>query len=82
LEKRPPEKKEKLNASDTCYVGTDPPEPLDYDPLNVHGNQIREEFREFPTKAKKIIEKLQQQNTSGAAKEIRDKVIKELKQLL
>jgi hypothetical protein len=74
----PPKKKD----ATTCDVGTDPPDPVDYDPFNVHGRRLRAEFQSFPIRTKKIIEKLQQQNTSGAPKEIRDDVIDDLERML
>ena len=74
----PPKKKKDAT---TCDVGTDPPDPVDYDPFNVQGRRLRTEFQSFPIRTKKI-EKLQQQNTSGAPKEIRDDVIDDLERIL
>src|SRR5207248_6303300 len=70
----PPKKKEKPT---TCDTGTDPPPPVEYDPLNLDGRRLAE-FKEFPELTRKALNKLKEQNTTGAPKLIKDGVVKEL----
>jgi hypothetical protein len=76
----PPKKKEK--AKDTCDVGTDPPEPLAYDPFDVDGYGLLKDFKSIPEYTQDALDELKTQNTSGAPLSIRDNVIKKLETTL
>jgi len=78
--KMTPKKKE--DAKVTCNVGTDPPEPLDFDPFDVDGYGIVRDWKEIPELAYEALEMLKSQNTTGAPKVIKDNTIKKLEQLI
>jgi hypothetical protein len=74
----PPKKKEKL----TCDVGTDPPDPFDFDPLDLDGLTLWNDFKAIATETREALDELKQQNTTGAPKAIKDNVIKKLESAL
>ena len=74
----PPKKKEKP----TCDVGTDPPDPDVFDPLDLDGRRLWMEFKGIPTQTQEALDELKQQNTTGAPKAIKDSVIKKLEMAL
>jgi len=71
----PPKKKEKPT---TCDAGTDPPPPVEYDPLNLDGRRLIAEFTTIPHFTRTALNKLKEQNTTGAPKVIKDDVVKYL----
>ena len=79
-QKMTPKKKE--DAKVTCNVGTDPPEPLDFDPFDVDDYGIVRDWKEIPELAYEALEMLKSQNTTGALKVIKDNIIKKLEQLI
>ena len=79
-QKMTPKKKEDTNV--TCNVGTDPPEPLDFDPFDVDGYGIVRDWKEIPELAYEALEMLKSQCTTGAPKAIKDNIIKKLEQLI
>jgi hypothetical protein len=60
----PPKKKEKP----TCNVGTDPPDPYDFDPLDLDGRMLWMDFRSIPIQTREALDELMQQNTTDAPK--------------
>jgi len=74
----PPKKKEKL----TCDVGTDPPDPFNFDPLDLDGLTLWNDFKAIAAETREALDKLKQQNTTGAPKVIKDNVIKKLESAL
>ena len=50
----PPKKKS------TCDAATDPPNPIEYDPFNLDGHQLRNDFVALPKFTRQILEKLKQ----------------------
>lgn len=72
----PPKKKS------TCDAATDPPDPIEFDPFNLDGSQLRNEFVALPKFTRKILEKLKQQNTTGTPKLVKDEVVGNLEMLL
>ena len=71
----PPKKKEKPT---TCDAGTDPPLAVEYDPLNLDGRRLLAEFTDFSGLTRKALNKLKEQNTTGAPKLIKDDVVRHL----
>jgi hypothetical protein len=69
----PHKKKEKL----TLDIGTDPPEPLDFDPFDLDGLAIVNDFKPITAKVREAAAELGKQNTTGPSK-IKDKVIQSL----
>jgi len=74
--------KKKEDAKVTCNIGTDPPEPLDFDPFDVDGYSIVQDWKEIPELAYEALEMLKSQNTTGAPKVIKDNTIMKLEQLI
>jgi hypothetical protein len=57
----PPKKKDKPN--DTCDAGTDPPPPLDYDPFDLDGRGIANDFESIaPSSANNPLQEHQKQS--------------------
>jgi hypothetical protein len=57
--KMPSKKKDKPT---TCDAGTDPPPPVEYDPLNLDGRRLLAEFKNIPGLTRKApIFKLKEQ---------------------
>src|SRR4030095_15384543 len=80
-----PPKKKKEDAKDTKEthdVGADPPEPLEFDPFDVDGRKLIEDWNTMPPLACKALEMLKSQNTTGAPKVIKDEVIEKMEQLI
>ena len=72
----PPKKKEDAkNAKETRDVGTDPPEPLEFDPFDVDGHKLIEDWNWMPPLACEALKMLKTQNTTGTPKVIKDKMI-------
>jgi len=72
----PPKKKS------TCDAATDLPHPIEYDPFNLDGHRLRNDFIVLPKFTWQILEKLKQQRTTGAPKLVKDKVVGNLEMLL
>jgi len=69
----PPKKKEDAkNAKETRDVGTDPPEPLEFDPFDVDGRKFIEDWNWIPSVTYEALEMLKTQNATGASKVIKD----------
>ena len=79
----PPKKKEDAkNAKETRDVGTDPPEPLEFNPFDIDGRKLIEDWNWMPPLACEALRMLKTQNTTGTLKVIKDKVIKKMEQLI
>lgn len=72
----PPKKAEK--PGDTRDAGTDPPPPLEYDPFDLDGRAMLEDFQTIPQKVQEAVNALRKQHTTGAPKTIKDEVIQTL----
>ena len=72
----PPKKKS------TCDAAIDTPDPIEFDPFNLDGHRLREEYLAIPKFTRKILEKLKQQNTTGAPKVVKDEVVENMEMLL
>ena len=76
----PPKKKE--DAKGTCDAGTDLPEPFEFDLFDVDGCKLIEDWNMMPPLACQTLKMLKSQNTTGASKVIKDKVIEKIEQLI
>src|SRR5437773_2473084 len=74
--------KKKEDAKVTCNVSTDPPEPLDFDPFDMDGYGIVQDWKEIPELAYEALEMLKSQNITGVPKVIKNNTIKKLEQLI
>ena len=74
----PPKKAEPRNTRD---VGTDPPPLMGYDPFDLDGRSIMFEFQGIRHAANEALDELRKQNTAGAPKTIKDRVLNILERL-
>lgn len=65
-------------AIETCDAGTDPPPPLTYDPFDLDARNLTDHFKMIQEYVEKPHDVLQTQNTTGAPKAIKDKVLQTL----
>jgi hypothetical protein len=72
----------KKEPKDTCDVGTDPLEPPGYDPLDLNGHAIIDEFDTITETVQEALTELRKQNTTGTPKTIKDSVIHTLERAL
>jgi hypothetical protein len=74
-----PPKKEKPSTRDAA---TDPPEPLQYDPFDLDGRALINDWLPIPARLQEATDQLRKQNTTGAPKVIKDNVLRELGTIL
>lgn len=66
----------------TCDAATDPPEPLQYDPFDLDGRALINDWLPIPARLQEATDQLRKQNTTGAPKVIKDNVLRELETVL
>ena len=77
-----PKKENTKNSNKTRDVGTDPLEPLEFNPFDVDDRKLIEDWNWIPPVVCEALEMLKTQNTTGAPKFIKDKVIEKMEQLI
>ena len=73
-----PKKKEK----EKCDAATDPPDPLDFDPFDLDGRGLLNDWREITPELQKAVDELKTQNTTGAPKVIKNNVVERMERVL
>jgi len=74
--------KENKDATTTREAGTDPPDPIEFDPFDLDNSLLRSLFAPIFKETKEAASKLQAQNTSGAPLAIRNAVSSQLQRVI